>query len=388
MTELKNDAILFLMLCVLCVSCTNTAKTLEDNGVREINIIDNLINSPQGVKLSTIALGIEYIALETNEKTFVDGHALIYATNNRIVTAGGEACYVFDRQTGSFIRQVAKLGRGPGEYTETIPTFWDAKNEQVCFWGHMHYMFYNIDGTFSHQADRFKYAMPYFVSYENFYVGYVSNWKANATSRIAFYDKEGLLVDSIPNYRSWKRTKTSYGRGGAEVCMYLFNDSLYYKDIYCDTLYQIKDFALHPRYIFNTGGLSVPYEIQEGGRYELKGEMIDKYEPYINITKILEDNRYLYIKYDHRKAFYRMVYDKKEGSEKTIPLSGFENDLDGGLPFWPEQMIPNKEMMCSFTAEQLLALDKSKITDEKLKNLLNRLKDDDNPVIAIVTLKE
>ena len=45
-------------------------------------------------------------------------------------------------------------------------------------------------------------------------------------------------------------------------------------------------------------------------------------------------------------------------------------------------------MMCVYTAEELLELDTSKITDEKLKNVLNNLKDDSNPVVAIVTIKD
>ena len=178
------------------------------------------------------------------------------------------------------------------------------------------------------------------------------------------------------------------GSGGPDNWMYVFNKNLYYKDLFCDTLYQIKDLMLHPRYVFNTGGLAVPYELQEGGRFDQFGDDSDKYEKYVNFSKMLEDNRYLYIEFDHKKNYYKFIYDKKEDNQMTIPLSGFENDLDGGLPFWPQQMISGNEMLCSFTAEQLLQLDKSKITNEKLKNLLNNLKEDDNPVVAIVTLKE
>jgi len=62
--------------------------------------------------------------------------------------------------------------------------------------------------------------------------------------------------------------------------------------------------------------------------------------------------------------------------------------LDGGLPFWPQQMISEKEMMRIYTVEELLTLDISKITDEKLKNVLNSLEEDSNPVVAVVTIKD
>ena len=51
-----------------------------------------------------------------------------------------------------------------------------------------------------------------------------------------------------------------------------------------------------------------------------------------------------------------IVYDKKNDNQRTISLSGFENDLDGGLPFWPEKMISDKEMICFFTAKQLFKI--------------------------------
>ena len=71
-----------------------------------------------------------------------------------------------------------------------------------------------------------------------------------------------------------------------------------------------------------------------------------------------------------------------------MQLYGFDNDLDGGLQFWPQQMISDKEMMSVYTAEELLELDASKITDEKLKNILNCINEESNPVIAIVTLRD
>ena len=125
-------------------------------------------------------------------------------------------------------------------------------------------------------------------------------------------------------------------------------------------------------------------------------------EKYVIIFKILENSKHLYFAFDNRRQKYPAIYDKTEDKlqimlpvsiprlsrDSKTPLYGFENDLDGGLPFWPQQMISDKEMMCVYTAEDLLQLDISKITDEKLKNVLNNLDEESNPVVAIVTLKE
>ena len=123
------------------------------------------------------------------------------------------------------------------------------------------------------------------------------------------------------------------------------------------------------------------------------------YEKYILVGKILEESKYLYFAIEYRGLSYPAIYDKPKdeiqimfpvpippwNKERKPPLHGFENDLDGGLPFWPQQMISDREMMRVYTAEELFGLDASKITDEKLKNVLNNLKEDSNPVVAIVT---
>ena len=71
--------------------------------------------------------------------------------------------------------------------------------------------------------------------------------------------------------------------------------------------------------------------------------------------------------------------------DRRFPHYRFKNDWDDGLPFWLQQMISDEEMMCVYTAEELLKLDTSKITNEKLKNILNSLEIDNDPAVAIVT---
>ena len=197
-----------------------------------------------------------------------------------------------------------------------------------------------------------------------------------------------------------KRFMNKSGHNGLHV----FQDSLYYKDIFCDTLYNITDFTLQPRYIFDTGGLAVPYEIQTEGQYDdRRGDNL--WEKYFIIHKIKESSKHLYFTIEHRQQIFPAIYNKSHNKLQIMnPVAmytpsqwrnmigdlkyGFENDLDGGLPFWPQQMVSDNEMMCVYTAAELLAMDASKVTDPKLKKLLNSLKEDDNPVVAIVTLKD
>ena len=409
----KNFSMLNLVLLLLCTNCSRLVKKIEteDSGIKEINIMANLSNS-RIIKLSDIASSIKYCKLETDRKCLVHHQMKFYCAKEYIVSIGWDepshqACYVFDRKTGKFVRQISRFGQGPGEYIELEENFWDEKYEQVCMWSHPNYIFYNLDETISHRINRNEHPISFSstIVYGDHYVRYIQNHSGNEKRRIVFYDRTGALIDSIPNFRTWERSE---GSRGGRAMFHVFNNELYYTDIFCDTLFQIKDFTLHPRYIFNTGGRTLPYQKHATGRDELQlmlrgdADIYTWHEPYIVIGKIFEDAKRLYFTFDYRRKRYPAVYKKTERDllimppitvpiirrDMIIPLYGFDNDLDGGLPFWPQQMISDKEMMCVYSTTELLALDASKITDEKLKNVLNSLEEDSNPVVAIVTLKD
>jgi hypothetical protein len=79
------------------------------------------------------------------------------------------------------------------------------------------------------------------------------------------------------------------------------------------------------------------------------------------LNSICETNSFLFIRYTQnydclntRKKnavkFYNALFDKKEGklyheSGFTSLPEGLTNDLDGGMPFWPEFITPQGEMM-------------------------------------------
>jgi hypothetical protein len=102
---------------------------------------------------------------------------------------------------------------------------------------------------------------------------------------------------------------------------------------------------------------------------------------------------------ERKKAvkFYNVLFDKKQG--KLFQQPGFtllperiNNDLDGGIPFWPEFITPHGEMMMLVSGKNIKdylnseAFTKGPVTsDQKRKqvSLANELKDKDMIVIIV-----
>jgi hypothetical protein len=94
---------------------------------------------------------------------------------------------------------------------------------------------------------------------------------------------------------------------------------------------------------------------------------MDGFNPYFDLSdkfmlnSLCETNSFLFIRYTQnydcpntRKKnavkFYNALFDKKESKlyhqpGSTLLPEGLENDLDGGMPFWPEFVTPQGEMM-------------------------------------------
>ncbi|MDL2266329.1 hypothetical protein LJC43_08110, partial [Parabacteroides sp. OttesenSCG-928-G21] len=78
-------------------------------------------------------------------------------------------------------------------------------------------------------------------------------------------------------------------------------------------------------------------------------------------------------------------------------IRGLVNDLDGGLSFWPQYYTSDNELVDIWRAEDMKELlteeyfasheIKDPETHQKLKNIVQKLDFDDNPVVVIAKLK-
>ena len=379
-----------LILMTIATGCTSGKQKNDslDDEVRKITINPN--SRPEGkLTLSEIAESITYIPLETNDQGLIATVSKCIISDNYILLYCPIArrCYLFSR-TGHFITQIGNVGQGPSEYVmlSDLLQLNEQDNLIVIRNSDPHrLLYYDLTGRFIKSVS-FDYD-PSFMSYHNrFYLLKTLNLGQTLYSYKIWDEDFNLIVQKIKPISFAMNPPNSIVARGTPFCQYFFNNQVHVREnMLNDTLYRIDDdFSFIPKYIINAGKHEITLEMRSNSAIFNREA---QYCP--TVTSIFETKNYLLLQYLISREYAVCYYHKKEDKLLYfLSTSGIPNDYDGGLDFWPQQMVSDKEMMCVYSAEQLLQLDKSKITDEKLKHVLNSIEMDSNPVIAILTLKD
>ncbi|MFO7575528.1 MAG: DUF4934 domain-containing protein, partial [Bacteroidales bacterium] len=88
-------------------------------------------DTPEEIRMSEFIAGVTYIPLETTEESLINRSRQVYLTQDFIMVVESAACLLFDRNSGAFVREVGRQGRGPGEYSRF--SFLDDGREEIWF---------------------------------------------------------------------------------------------------------------------------------------------------------------------------------------------------------------------------------------------------------------
>lgn len=418
---------------ILCIfSCRNSK--VEDLGIPTIDI-ENNINSFETVNLSTIAEEVEYIPLETNENCLVGEIRNLIVSEDRFFLVGLNFCRIFSRQ-GKFIGNAGSLGGGPGQYSSITSSSVDEKNKRIFLLANINKIFeYSFDGRFirsidlmdildiSDKVDLSDPTKGFIIADCLFFNDSIfcctrQRLKGNEPYVAFFFDNRGKIIKSLAN--NYKHSKKNDG------IILIFDDISITKgneftlfDQMSDTVFSLnKDLERIPTFSFRFGKYKRPVEAFEdikinSGSYLKASQIIETKsnvffrcsfgnnfptsEQTISSTlqvngSYLELNRRVAYGYYNKET--RMLLFLRNINGK----SGFQNDIDGGMTFVPENQVYGREMVYALSSADLkewIASDQFKyadpISNEKkkaLEKLSNSIDDIDNPVLMIITLKE
>ena len=403
-------------------SSCNTQKETKDDVLR-ISLQE--AEKRTNFNTSDVFSSIEYVALETTSQCLI-GEIVYISVSEKFILAfncyNNPSCHLFSRE-GKYIRSIGQRGNGPQDYLDnSYRVKIDEKSEMIYLLGLFEICVYNLSGKFIKKLNLLELEKAISVRTQN-----IMHWKDNlfcanidlnsgkAPYRCIIFTLDGEIVKLFPNHIFFDTGKS----GGvvrstlnSDANIYCYNEQLFFKERLCDTLFRITEqLELVPEIIFDLPGKKMPTE--------MRGSFSQPVSDYM-ITGIYEVEKYLFI--TSSKEFRQCLYDKHKkqlisfdsdpllkveivaplpggaNSSRTGNLSGFRNDIDGGLPFRPLINIQNnKQMACvyqSYLLKELLTEEhfaryevKDREAHKRLRSLLANLDEEDNPVIMIATFK-
>ena len=407
------------LLVSLLTACSPSAQKGKEGQIDVLPAFENLTE----LKVSQLGKNIRYVPLETTDSSLIGARYAIQLLDDGILVSYGartEAhCYLFDRKTGKFIREIGHIGEDPKGYS-------GPKAYVHPVTGHLYFqrspnklMKYNQNGEFLgeviipnnfttgfypqlNKEGMLVYEGPSLNTSQRqlYYLDEVKGKTADVTLP-ATTQSEGVKMDGIQTISVWSGGLGDYGllgysgiiemtlKDGIEgrypanyPAIWQMEDGFRLLEAFSDTIYHVKGQTLEPYLAFNLGDRRHPAE--ELGKK-------DGNEDKLTMTYALETEDLIYFQCAKNLygdfQVYNGLYRK---ADETVVMNkvqeAFTDDLTHFLPFAPMTHTPKGEFAGTLSIEQIQAWQEEH-PDAKLEGTLAPLKDldyDANPVVVIV----
>ncbi|MBR5856643.1 MAG: 6-bladed beta-propeller [Bacteroidales bacterium] len=424
-TILRIKGILFFCAVVMgMVSCTS-GRNGAKSGVLPVLNFDQAMANIEEIKLSDYAESIRYIPIETKEGALVSSSQKIIP-----VYPMGDAGFFFRASLsekcgahhfspeGKYINSIGTRGRAKGEFVFNTYVLPLPDRNEVVIGGPQNMVVYGLDNeyiwdiTFAGIDELEKYNARF---WGQFYLGDgkfgrlmgANNGIGESDPNLFMYvySKDNECEELYPVIRE-ETMEFSFGNGPEAVMkqsmvaigrFFTVGEEHYYLRNVGDTLFMFgENFKLEPVFTFEYGKVGIANKTKD---YENKikifgndfGELMKIGNSYLVPFSIPAELYPEGMPYYSNQNEGIVLFDPQSSRARifsynpTVSMTGFVNDLDGGLPFYPSAITKNKMYQ---VIDPITLLEKVEyVESEELKALAETLGEESNPVIVEVTLK-
>lgn len=368
---------LFSFLCLCCVLSVSAQKPVV------INLAKAISESPKEIMLNELASDIRYVPLETTDDCLMNNEFYIMQyTGEDIITSG---IFHFDKN-GKFLNKIGSKGQGPEEYLQGLFAFGDWKNKLLYVQNWTTLTCYGFDGTFVRSVPTPQLNMGATGLFDENHILYSNDiYYADKANPIQLYMVDSQNGKTVSKWRGHLEENKKYGMIlTSRDFMYNYDNSLFYKPALENVIFKI----LSPKkrqlvYKFDCSGKDI----------DVSADEVDpkKRFQFLSVYWAKETAQYLFVNYGMKNISRLGIYDKEK---KTFTNVTIKDNLAGGYDIHPAWTSDDNHLLMVYYAGGLLQ-DKEKrystglLPERKkeLDELLKNIKEDDNPVVILVTLK-
>ncbi len=317
--------------------------------------------------LSTITNDVEYIVLgsknDKGEEEYIKKALQVIVGKEYIFVNTMDRVLQYQRD-GKFIRKIGRLGQGPKEYSYVEDMDIDETAGRIYVKSGGKLVAYSFDGECV--KDISFHDVPFFAMLnDSLFAASYDNYYGDAPYRLILQNEKKDTIKSFPNYVKFKSLKpgeTLAVYSNTNQRFYRYNGDVYYREAYNDTVFRISsNNELVPTYFLDWGKSAMttekrPEYLVDRGR--IGEECANLYR-----TQILETEHYLFMPfftyntgiggpstgtgfytYDKKQQTLNSIYPPYDMNHRDLPKSlnrigyrlGYQNNIDGGLSFFPE----------------------------------------------------
>lgn len=341
-------------------------------------------------KLSSLLTNIRYVALETTDHSLLKEAQDVVLTDKYIVYSDAEQCYVFDKKTGKYLHKIGnRKDQGPQGYSRPTYPLCIMNNEVFMKdeKGNRYKTFSLDDGQFlrflpGDEPEKYLWSFEKtFLLGESLIVHCPFNISGQNRNRMVISTLSGKPLKVYPSINNASVSLTRFFFDLYEVDFYKYKEDVFYHEFTSDTIFKINpQLELEPHYVLGLGEkLPTLTEIRNGDAISKDKNLV--------FGHIMETDRWLLLSKSAWTHFF-YLYNKRTDQFMRCDYEkykGFENDLDGFLPFWPSYQGIGKASheICSIIEVEDF-LDGIDTTGE---NPLSCRPDfDENPIVVIGTM--
>lgn len=412
---------LYALILLLCISCSNRQKEVavpienETDSIQsevlgqasepffQIDLFKEMKKAQKGqLKLSDFFQSIEYVPLETTDKSLIGGGKRLkgFTVSSKVII---DDMKLFDRKDGHFIGNVMNQGQGPQEYLFMFSIAVDDEREECYVYdsgkGVIHIVGYDT---------MYKKSIPCKSDVKLISAGKGNLLIARSASLKGGYDDYYVLNIDSEEIIAKRRSSAFTNLKSIEDCRHIKSDQfktlalgenvfwkykneIRYYDYLTDSIYSINEhFKVTPIGYINCEDLKITKE-------QFKVGFLSRDFLTWSITGIMETDNELIVRYrsvitkpTSKVTSYELLYSKKDANSMSFQCDDgiFINDLDGGLAVSPYSQVYGENGLCSYWSAE-------KIKDHKIntgkssvfKSMANKLRYDDNEVVGILKWK-
>ncbi|WP_057936295.1 6-bladed beta-propeller [Algoriphagus resistens] len=403
----QTYSLLPVLFCSIFISCSSDDKEDSTEGRDSLETIHVDLSEAREGKLSEFfEPEIEYIWLKENGEEGLLGRGVrqVIFHDEKIYVPDMQGCrciQIFDR-TGNYLNKIEAFGEGPGEYLQ----FYGAaiKDGEVMLSGVFptKLMWFDLNGKFlrEQKIDQQIGAAAY-SDHDKRYYFYT---KASESGDFFFESVNETFKDTVRSIPFDELAYYGYYSGASTLKE--LGDQIYFGMPFQDTIYEVKESKLFPRYVWDFGKYGqdlkemAKFDVEVNGMEYIKFQNSEAKLYFSENWFILE--RLLISSFRHEGDSYNLVYNRETGRPNVISKL-LLNDLDEwstyanifiqfsdrkiGAAFAGKTLYKNLQKK----KEELGETGVEEYVKTKGKNFAQAAfaaKDSENPVLIIYTVKK